>query len=46
MNSSNSTTDNTERLKDKSALTRQWEAIDWVQVKNYVNMACPPMIRL
>ena len=37
MNSSNSTTDNTERLKDKSALTRQWEAIDWVQVKNYVN---------
>lgn len=37
MNFSNSTTDNTERLKDKSALTRQWEAIDWVQVKNYVN---------
>lgn len=37
MNFGNSTTDNTERLKDKSALTRQWEAIDWVQVKNYVN---------
>jgi len=37
MNFSNSTTDNTERLKDKRALTRQWEAIDWVQVKNYVN---------
>jgi len=37
VNFSNSTTDNTERLKDKSALTRQWEAIGWIQVKNYVN---------
>ncbi|WP_019849841.1 group II intron reverse transcriptase/maturase [Desulfitobacterium sp. PCE1] len=37
MNFSNSTTDKTERLKDRNTLARQWESIDWVQVQNEVN---------
>ena len=37
MNSSNSTTDKTERLKDKNTLTAQWEYIDWTQVQKDVN---------
>ncbi|AGK96716.1 group II intron reverse transcriptase/maturase [Clostridium pasteurianum] len=37
MNFSNSTTDKTERLKDKNTLTSQWESIDWLQVQKYVN---------
>ncbi|HWR09053.1 reverse transcriptase N-terminal domain-containing protein, partial [Sporomusa sp.] len=37
MNFSNSTTDNTERLKDTRKLTHQWETIDWVLAENYVN---------
>jgi RNA-directed DNA polymerase len=37
MNFSNSTTDNTERLKDTRKLTQQWETIDWVLAENYVN---------
>lgn len=37
MNFSNSTTDKTERLKDKRTLTVQWESIDWTQVQKHVN---------
>jgi len=37
MNFSNSTMDNTERLKNTRKLTNQWETIDWVLVENYVN---------
>ena len=37
MNFSNSTTDNTERLKNTRKLTNQWETTDWVLVENYVN---------
>lgn len=37
INFSNSTTDNTERLKNTRKLTNQWETIDWVLVENYVN---------
>ena len=37
MNFSNSTTDKTERLKDKNTLTIQWESIDWTQVQKDVN---------
>lgn len=37
MNFSNSTTDKTERLKNKNTLTKQWESIDWAQVEKDVN---------
>lgn len=37
MNFSNSTTDKTERLKDKNTLAHQWESIDWAQVQKDVN---------
>lgn len=37
MNFSNSTTDKTERLKDKNTLADQWESIDWIQVQKDVN---------
>jgi len=37
MNASNSTTDKTERLKDKNTLAAQWESIDWTQVQKDVN---------
>lgn len=37
MNFSNSTTVNTERLKNTNTLTHQWETIDWILVENYVN---------
>jgi RNA-directed DNA polymerase len=37
MNFSNSTTDKTERLKDKNTLATQWESIDWTQVQKDVN---------
>ncbi len=37
MNFSNSTTDKTERLKDKNTLTGQWETIDWKQVQKDAN---------
>ena len=37
INFSNSTTDNTERLKNTRKLTNQWETTDWVLVENYVN---------
>lgn len=37
MNFSNSTTDQTERLKDKNALAEQWNSIDWTQVQKEVN---------
>jgi RNA-directed DNA polymerase len=37
MNFSNSTTDKTERLKDKNTLAAQWESIDWTQVQKDVN---------
>jgi RNA-directed DNA polymerase len=37
MNFSNSTTANTERLKDTRTLTHQWETIDWALAENYVN---------
>ena len=37
MNFSNSTTVNTERLKDTKALANQWNLMDWVQVKKRVN---------
>lgn len=37
MNFSNSTTDKTEKLKDNKSLANQWESIDWIQVKKYVN---------
>jgi len=37
MNFSNSTTDNTERLKDTKALEQQWESIDWKYVEYEVN---------
>lgn len=37
MNFSNSTTDKTERLKDKHTLADQWESIDWTQVQKDVN---------
>lgn len=37
MNFSNSTTDNTEKLKDTKSLAFQWETIDWKQVENDVN---------
>lgn len=37
MNFSNSTTDNTERLKDTKSLGFQWDSIDWLQVEKDVN---------
>ena len=37
MNFSNSTTDKTERLKNTTALTKQWETIDWKNVGKQVN---------
>jgi RNA-directed DNA polymerase len=37
MNFSNSTTVNTERLKDTKALANQWNLMDWAQVKKRVN---------
>lgn len=37
MNFGSSTTGKTERLKDISALTNQWETIDWKQVHKNVN---------
>lgn len=37
MNFSNSTTDNTERLKDTKSLAFQWDSIDWSQVEKDVN---------
>lgn len=37
MNSSDSTTDKTERLKDTATLTRQWETIDWKIAEKQVN---------
>ena len=38
MNSSNSTTDKTERLKDRTKkLAQQWESIDWKQAEQEVN---------
>lgn len=37
MNFSNSTTDNTESLKDTKTLAYQWESIDWLQVQKDVN---------
>lgn len=37
MNFSNSTTDKTERLKNRNALAAQWESIDWTQVQKDVN---------
>ncbi|TEB05972.1 hypothetical protein Psch_03014 [Pelotomaculum schinkii] len=37
MNFSNSTTDKTERLKDKKTLAAQWESIDWTRVQKDVN---------
>jgi len=37
MNFSNSTTVNTERLKDTKALAYQWNLMDWAQVKKRVN---------
>lgn len=37
MNFSNSTTDNTERLKDTKSLAFQWDSIDWLQVEKDVN---------
>jgi RNA-directed DNA polymerase len=37
MNFSNSTTDKTERRKDKDTLAAQWESIDWTQVHKDVN---------
>ena len=37
MNFSNSTTDKTERLKDKNTLATQWEAIDWIKVQKDIN---------
>jgi len=37
MNFSNSTTDQTERLRDTYALTVQWDFIDWKQVQKDVN---------
>ena len=37
MNFSNSTTDQTERLRDTYALTLQWDFIDWKQVQKDVN---------
>ena len=37
MNFSNSTTDKTERLKDKNTLATQWETMDWTQVQKDVN---------
>lgn len=37
MNSSNSTTDKTESLKDVKQLTRQWDNLDWNQIESDVN---------
>jgi len=37
MNFSNSTTDKTESLRDTTALTKQWETIDWKQAEDQVN---------
>lgn len=37
MNFSNSTTDQTERLRDTYSLTVQWDSIDWKQVQTDVN---------
>lgn len=37
MNFSNSTTDKTERLKDRNTLAIQWESIDWTLVQKHVN---------
>lgn len=37
MNFSDSTTDKTERLKDTTKLTKQWETIDWKKAEEEVN---------
>lgn len=37
MNSSNSTTGKTEKLKDTKALTFQWDSMDWCKIENDVN---------
>ena len=37
MNFNNSTTDKTERLKDKDILACQWESMDWEKVYQQVN---------
>ncbi|SDY47023.1 group II intron reverse transcriptase/maturase [Eubacterium barkeri] len=37
MNSSISTTDKTEKLKDSKALAFQWESMDWCKIENDVN---------
>lgn len=37
MNFRDSTTDITERLKDTSELTVQWETMDWNKAENHVN---------
>lgn len=37
MNSSNSTTGKTEKLKDTKALALQWETINWCKIENDVN---------
>jgi RNA-directed DNA polymerase len=37
MNSSNSTTGKTEKLKDTKALTLQWDSMDWCKIENDVN---------
>jgi RNA-directed DNA polymerase len=37
MNFRDSTTDKTERLKDTSKLTVQWETMDWNKAENHVN---------
>lgn len=37
MNSSNSTTGKTEKLKDTKALTFQWDSMNWCKIENDVN---------
>lgn len=37
MNSSNSTTDKTEKLKNTKTLAVQWDSIDWCKIENDVN---------
>lgn len=37
MNSSNSTTDKTESLKDVKQLTHQWDNLDWNQIESDIN---------
>jgi hypothetical protein len=37
MNSSNSTTGKTEKLKDTKALAFQWETMNWCKIENDVN---------